>query len=233
MTPVFAMLLPLLWWSQNDPVHSTWTPSEDWGRVKQTQANSEGRKRTGDLNLVVKFKPLKSFTATVRSLLSGSRHRLRDQAAHPFCPSDKLICGSNLMTRDLIPGVIVAVPLPQRRVPAARCVMASQGVPGVVGHGVQVVDGTLCTNRRQRSFNDPSSFPNPDSLCFLLQTLTAAHRCKLSQVQIFEREVYVGGKFARSDVGVWETLQVWGGRRGQGIKTEMHTESLRSASRFP
>lgn len=71
------------------------------------------------------------------------------------------------------PGVVVAVPLPQRRVPAIGCVMASQSVPRVVGHGVEVIHGAL-----------------------------AALGGELPQVQLLERKVDVRGEFAGSDVGV-------------------------------
>lgn len=43
-----------------------------------------------------------------------------------------------------------------------------------------------------------------------LQILTAALWRKLPQVQLFEGEVYVGGKFVRSGVGVGKTFEVWG-----------------------
>lgn len=49
---------------------------------------------------------------------------------------------------ELIPGVVVAVPLPQPRVPAVSCVMASQSVPRVVGHCIQVVHRTLCREKQ-------------------------------------------------------------------------------------
>lgn len=41
------------------------------------------------------------------------------------------------------PGVVVAVPLPQPRVPAVGRVMASQSVPRVVGYCIQVIHSTL------------------------------------------------------------------------------------------
>lgn len=51
-----------------------------------------------------------------------------------------------------IPGIVVEVPLPQRRVPAKGRVMTSQRVPWVVGHCVEIIHYTLC----RRGQNDIS-----------------------------------------------------------------------------
>lgn len=110
----------------------------------------------------------------------------------------------------MVPGVVVAVPLPQRRVPAVGRVMAAQSVPGVVGHGVQVIHGALCRERQTGvSHRARRALSSGGSLLSLPRpTLTAALRGELPQVELFEGEVDESGEFAGSVVGVGETLQV-------------------------
>lgn len=116
----------------------------------------------------------------------------------------------NMMMWELIPGVIVAVPLPQRWVFAVSCVMASQCISRVVGYCIQVVHNTLCTQRQHSQYlSNPVGLEKHMNYSHLLQTLTAVFWCKLPQVQLFEREVYICGEFAGSVLWVWETFQVW------------------------
>lgn len=61
------------------------------------------------------------------------------------------------MMRELIPGVIVAVPLSQSWVFAVGCVMASQSVSTVVGHCIEVIHRALCREETtQLSVNTPA-----------------------------------------------------------------------------
>lgn len=114
---------------------------------------------------------------------------------------------------DLIPGVIVAVPLPQCRVPAVRGVMASQGVPSVVGYRIQVIHRMLCMETKPKHQSTLETFSQrPPSA---RQILTAVVCRKLSQVQFFQRKVDECGEFAGAGIGVWEALQVW---EGKGVK---------------
>lgn len=62
-------------------------------------------------------------------------------------------------------------------------------------------------------------------------TPTAARRRELPQVQLFEREVDKRGEFAGSGAGVWETLQVWGGRRVKELITDtVNTSQSKNAA---
>lgn len=121
-----------------------------------------------------------------------------------------------------VPGVVVAVPLPQRRVPAVGSVVAPQSVSRVVGYCIQVIHSTLCMDRQTLRVNTSSPYSsNPADLSLLQVRLTAALRGELPQVQLFEGEVDVSGEFAGSDVRVGETLQVWEelsqGATGKGV----------------
>lgn len=66
--------------------------------------------------------------------------------------------GAMLMTsrtNRAIPGVVVAVPLAERGVPAVRRVMAPQGVSTMVGHCVQVVRDAVWRTRKDTSGQRP------------------------------------------------------------------------------
>lgn len=71
----------------------------------------------------------------------------------------------------MVPGVVVAVPLPQRRVPAVGRVMAAQSVSGVVGHRVQVIHSALCRERQtgvsHQSPAESGERSPPATVCFL------------------------------------------------------------------
>lgn len=80
----------------------------------------------------------------------------------------------NMTMWEAIPGVIVAVPLPQHWVPAVSCVMASQCISSVVRHGVQVIHSPLCKERRrsQSALSKPklSSCPADTHRCLRMRT---------------------------------------------------------------
>ena len=111
------------------------------------------------------------------------------------------------------PGVVVAVPLLQRRVLAEGCVVPPQDAPRVVGHGVQAVHSVPCRGNKNpvcRTQRQPALNFNLSVLLNLSFLLTAVCRGKLAQVQLCEGEVDEGGELFGVWRGLGETLQVWG-----------------------
>lgn len=64
-------------------------------------------------------------------------------------------------TNHVIPGVVVAVPLAERGMPAVRRIMASHGVSTMVGHCVQVVRDALWRTRKDTSDQRPPVLVRP------------------------------------------------------------------------
>lgn len=85
----------------------------------------------------------------------------------------------NMMMWELIPGVVVAVPLPQRWVFAVSCVMASQCVSRVVGYCIQIVHNTLCGQRQHSQYSSNSA--GLERRMILLPSPADTHRCFLMQ----------------------------------------------------
>lgn len=72
---------------------------------------------------------------------------------------------------------------------------------------LRVQTNTVSQHRRPTDSSNPA-----DTMCSPLRLmLTTVWGGKLPQVQLFEGKVDIGGEFAGSDVGFWESLQVWGG----------------------
>lgn len=86
---------------------------------------------------------------------------------------------------ELIPGVVVAVPLPQRWVLAVSCVMASQRISRVVGYCVQVIHSTLCRERQHSQSKLAQQVLIKSSWIWKIHELSSSsadtHRCLLMQ----------------------------------------------------